>query len=183
MPGLLLSYAHSYDLSAGIKCKLYWCITTVGESDSSCGHDLMFQCCSLHTGAGRHLHLSLPDERSAASSPLPGPLHSDPHHPGGLVQGWPETNVGRRHQGEDMRITSEWTNIHWCLVKSIKLHKILESNNITNDQWLPATVCNCLTNSLLITKYVQRIDDLWSKICTKQLKNISSLTLHETALW
>jgi len=29
VPGLLLSYAHSYDLLAGIKYKLYWVITTV----------------------------------------------------------------------------------------------------------------------------------------------------------
>merc|ERR1712203_369543 len=29
VPGLLLSYAHSYDLMAGIKYKLYWTITTV----------------------------------------------------------------------------------------------------------------------------------------------------------
>ena len=31
VPGLLLSYAHSYDLMAGIKYKLYWTITTVGQ--------------------------------------------------------------------------------------------------------------------------------------------------------
>ena len=31
VPGLLLSFAHSYDLSAGIKYKLYWTITTVGK--------------------------------------------------------------------------------------------------------------------------------------------------------
>ena len=29
VPGLLLSFAHSYDLMAGIKWKLYWAITTV----------------------------------------------------------------------------------------------------------------------------------------------------------
>merc|ERR1712066_1066617 len=29
VPGLLLSYAHSYDLLAGIKYKLYWVITSV----------------------------------------------------------------------------------------------------------------------------------------------------------
>merc|ERR1719369_812198 len=29
VPGLLLSYAHSFDLLAGIKYKLYWIITTV----------------------------------------------------------------------------------------------------------------------------------------------------------
>jgi len=29
VPGLLLSYAHSYDLLADIKCKLYWSITTL----------------------------------------------------------------------------------------------------------------------------------------------------------
>ena len=31
VPGLLLSFAHSYDLLAGIKYKLYWTITTVGQ--------------------------------------------------------------------------------------------------------------------------------------------------------
>ena len=31
VPGFLLSYAHSYDLMAGIKYKLYWTITTVGQ--------------------------------------------------------------------------------------------------------------------------------------------------------
>jgi len=29
VPGLLLSYAHSYDLLTGNKCKLYWCITNL----------------------------------------------------------------------------------------------------------------------------------------------------------
>ena len=31
VPGLLLSFAHSYDLLTGIKYKLYWSITTIGE--------------------------------------------------------------------------------------------------------------------------------------------------------
>jgi hypothetical protein len=35
VPGLLLSFAHSYDLLTGIKYKLYWIITTVGEFLSS----------------------------------------------------------------------------------------------------------------------------------------------------
>ena len=33
VPGLLLSFAHSYDLQAGIKYKLYWLITTSGKLD------------------------------------------------------------------------------------------------------------------------------------------------------
>ena len=101
VPGLLLSFAHSYDLLAGIKYKLYWTITTVGQSNiSSSESQLHFVTCSLHPRPRGHLHLSLPDELCPARPPLPGPLHPPPHHPRGLAEGRPPGHVGRGLQGD-----------------------------------------------------------------------------------
>ena len=55
---------------------------------------------SLHPGPGGDLHLLVPDELCPARPALPGPLHPDPHHPGGLVQGRPGQHVGRGQQGD-----------------------------------------------------------------------------------
>ena len=101
VPGLLLSFAHSYDLLAGIKYKLYWTITTVGQFNIlSSKNQLHFVTCSLHPRPRGHLHLSLPDELCPARSPLPGPLHPPPHHPRGLAEGRPPSHVGRGLQGD-----------------------------------------------------------------------------------
>ena len=54
----------------------------------------------LHTWPGGSLHLIFPDELCPARPALPGPLHPDPHHPGGLVQGRPGQHVGRGQQGD-----------------------------------------------------------------------------------
>ena len=34
VPGLLLSYCHSFDLHTGTPCKLYWIITNLGRKSS-----------------------------------------------------------------------------------------------------------------------------------------------------
>ena len=82
VPGLLLSYCHSFDLFVGTPCKLYWLISNICKQFliTFNGPRLKNVFYSLYLGFGRYFCQLVSDGICTASVIVFGSIHPDSHH-------------------------------------------------------------------------------------------------------